>query len=266
MGALPGIGETLREARIRPQVDIGEVERATKIRAKYLRALENEEFDLLPGPTFVRSFLKTYAEHLGLDARVIVEEFRASSEGLPDEDPTPAFRRPPSRREPMRYERRPPATGLLVGGGIAAVLVLFLVLGLTSGDGEPEQGGGGGEQAVQPEAGERRERRERRSRERRARPTSVKLKISPVEPTYVCVDREEGEAPIYEGSLTSPRSFRGRRLRLNLGRPSAEVRVNGDEVDLGTETMSVGFSFAPGKGPRRIPSGQRPCADGNGAA
>ena len=52
---MPRIGETLRDARIRQGVDIGEVERATKIRAKYLRALENEEFDLLPGPTFVRS-------------------------------------------------------------------------------------------------------------------------------------------------------------------------------------------------------------------
>ncbi len=82
----------------------------------------------------------------------------------------------------------------------------------------------------------------------------------------MCVDRGEGEAPLYEGSLTSARSFRGRRLRLNLGRPSAEVRVNGDDVDLGTKTKSVGFSFAPGKDPRQIPSGQRPCADGDGAA
>jgi hypothetical protein len=264
---MPGIGETLREARMRQQIDIGEVERATKIRAKYLRALENEEFDLLPGPTFVRSFLKTYADHLGLDARVIVEEFRAS-EGLPDEDPMPAFRHP-GGREPTRYEQHPPATGLLVAAGIAAVLVLFLVLGLTGGDGGPEPGGEGGErgqQTAEREADERRERRERRRRERRARPKTVRLKVSPAEPTYVCVDRGEGKAPIYEGSLASARSFRGRKLRLNLGRPSAKVRVNGDDVDLGTETMSVGFAFAPGKDPRPIPSGDRPCADGAGAA
>jgi cytoskeleton protein RodZ len=263
---MPGIGETLREVRMRQQIDIGEVEQATKIRAKYLRALENEEFDLLPGPTFVRSFLKTYADHLGLDSRVLVEEFRASSEDLPDEDPLPSFR-PPSQREPTRYERRPPATGLLVAGGITAVLVLFLVLGLTGGDGGPEQGGEGGQQAAEREADERRERRERRRRrERRARPKSVTMKVSPAEPTYVCVDRGEGKPPIYEGSLTSARSFRGRKLRLNLGRPSARVRVNGDTVDLGTETMSVGFTFSPGKDPRPIPSAQRPCADDAGAA
>ena len=47
------------------RIDISEIEAETKIRAKYLRALENEEWDLLPGPTFVKSFLRTYAEALG---------------------------------------------------------------------------------------------------------------------------------------------------------------------------------------------------------
>ena len=62
---MPEIGETLRETRMRRRIDMTEVEAATKIRAKYLRALENEEWDLLPGPTFVKTFLRTYAEYLG---------------------------------------------------------------------------------------------------------------------------------------------------------------------------------------------------------
>src|SRR5258707_705455 len=64
---MPEIGETLREARMRAKIDISEVEASTKIRAKYLRALENEDWDLLPGSTFVRSFLRTYADYPGLD-------------------------------------------------------------------------------------------------------------------------------------------------------------------------------------------------------
>ena len=59
---------------MRQRIDISEIEAQTKIRAKYLRALENEEWDLLPGPTFVKSFLRTYAEALGLDARLLLEE------------------------------------------------------------------------------------------------------------------------------------------------------------------------------------------------
>ena len=56
---MPEIGVTLREARMRAGIDIAEVESRTKIRAKYLRALENEEWSLLPGTTFVKSFLRT---------------------------------------------------------------------------------------------------------------------------------------------------------------------------------------------------------------
>jgi hypothetical protein len=56
---MQAIGDTLREARMRQKIDIADVEAATKIRAKYLRALENEEFGLLPGPTFVRTFLRS---------------------------------------------------------------------------------------------------------------------------------------------------------------------------------------------------------------
>src|SRR5688572_4224463 len=77
---MPSIGETLREARMRQRLDIADVENRTKIRAKYLRALENEEFGMLPGPTFVKTFLRTYAEMLGLDPHMLVEEYRAGYE------------------------------------------------------------------------------------------------------------------------------------------------------------------------------------------
>ena len=52
---------------MRQRLDITDVEAQTKIRAKYLRALENVDFGMLPGATFVKSFLRTYAEFLGLD-------------------------------------------------------------------------------------------------------------------------------------------------------------------------------------------------------
>ena len=68
---MPEIGATLREARMRARIDVSEIEAKTKIRAKYLRALENEEWDLLPGPTFVKSFLRTYAQALGLDGKAL---------------------------------------------------------------------------------------------------------------------------------------------------------------------------------------------------
>lgn len=63
---------------MRQGIDITDVESVTKIRAKFLRSLENEEWALVGDDTLVRSFLRTYAEHLGLDPTAISEEFSLS--------------------------------------------------------------------------------------------------------------------------------------------------------------------------------------------
>ncbi|MDP8910858.1 MAG: helix-turn-helix domain-containing protein, partial [Actinomycetota bacterium] len=64
------IGNSLREARLRQGMDIAAAEHATKIRGKYLRALEEEQFELLPAQTYIKGFLRNYAEHLGLDGQL----------------------------------------------------------------------------------------------------------------------------------------------------------------------------------------------------
>src|SRR3954462_2839782 len=118
---MPAIGETLRETRMRRRLDMTQVEAATKIRAKYLRALENEEWDLLPGPTFVKTFLRTYGEYLGLDARNLVEEYRQRYERPSGQELTPFGTNLGARRG--RARRSPPVApwvALVVG---IAVLV-----------------------------------------------------------------------------------------------------------------------------------------------
>ena len=101
-GAMATIGETLREARMRQRLDIADVEASTKIRAKYLRALENEEFSMLPGPTFVKTFLRTYSEALGLDPHLLVEEYRATYEGGDEPEALRPLGPPGSPRERRR--------------------------------------------------------------------------------------------------------------------------------------------------------------------
>ena len=71
------IGSTLREARVRRNLTLQQVEEDTKIRVKYVQAMENEEFDIMPGPTYVKGFLRTYSEYLGLDPDVIIGEYRS---------------------------------------------------------------------------------------------------------------------------------------------------------------------------------------------
>ena len=114
---------------MRRRIDMTEVEAATKIRAKYLRALENEEWDLLPGPTFVKTFLRTYAEYLELDPRLLVEEYRQRFERPSTQDLTP-FRPGHGRRGRQRQrQRRPIGPFVVIGLGILIVLGALYVLG-----------------------------------------------------------------------------------------------------------------------------------------
>src|SRR4051812_16242070 len=137
---MASIGETLREARMRQRLDITDVEDRTKIRAKYLRALENEEFAMLPGPTFVKTFLRTYAEALGLDPHLLVEEYRATYEPR-DEAEVQPIATPGRGRRPRERERRfsgggggGPGPWTVIAGAAVVILAIILVLGLTAGD------------------------------------------------------------------------------------------------------------------------------------
>ena len=107
------IGSTLREARMRERIDITEVEAQTKIRAKYLRAIENEEWDLLPGPVYAKSFLRTYGDYLGLDSRMLVDEFRRRYERPSEHDIRPG--RLASRERERERQRRPRPADSAVG-------------------------------------------------------------------------------------------------------------------------------------------------------
>jgi hypothetical protein len=71
------IGTSLREARLRRGIDFAQAEIATKIRGKYLRALEEEQFEVLPAETYVKGFLRTYSEYLGLDGQLYVDEYNS---------------------------------------------------------------------------------------------------------------------------------------------------------------------------------------------
>src|SRR3954469_21407363 len=131
---MPEIGAALREARMRQRIDISEIEARTKIRAKYLRALENEEWELLPGPTFVKSFLRTYAEALGLDARLLLEEYKLRHERLSEHELLPIA--PPGGRRHKPRRGPPPGVGrdVAVAVLVVALVGLLIVLGNNSDD------------------------------------------------------------------------------------------------------------------------------------
>jgi cytoskeleton protein RodZ len=111
------IGNALRTARERQGIELGEVERQTRIRGRYLAALEAEKFELLPARAYAKGFLRVYADFLGLDGRLIVAEFDAR---FPDvEQPELAPARLSANVAPVWARRSP----VLLVAGLAVVLL-----------------------------------------------------------------------------------------------------------------------------------------------
>jgi cytoskeleton protein RodZ len=113
------IGSSLREARERRGLELAAVEQDTRISARWLRALEEERFDLLPERVYALGFLRTYADYLGLEGQQFVDEL---SPRLPLADepevPLPA---------PFAQRRRTPGPRILASVGVIAVVAVVVI-------------------------------------------------------------------------------------------------------------------------------------------
>jgi cytoskeleton protein RodZ len=120
------IGNSLREARFRQQLEFGELEQATKIRARYLRALEEESFDTLPAQTYVKGFLRTYADYLGLDGQLYVDEYNSRFGVGEEEHREPVVSRRTSNVRRQHHRRLENRGVLFALAGIGALFALVI--------------------------------------------------------------------------------------------------------------------------------------------
>jgi transcriptional regulator with XRE-family HTH domain len=247
---MPDIGATLREARMRARIDISEVEAETKIRAKYLRALENEEWDLLPGPTYVKSFLRTYAEALDLDAKLLVDEYKLRHERLSEVELQPINAAAPGR------ERR--RQGPVVPRWLVLVLIfagLIVALGLLGHDDPSPPVATDGEQTqtrTTPVAS--------RPPPPPAAPRRVTLRIIATGLVNVCLkagDRTLMNSVTMQPGQRSSR-FRSRRFRLTLGNNAVRLIVNGRDRRVPAAANGIGREITPQRGLRPLSAAKRP--------
>jgi transcriptional regulator with XRE-family HTH domain len=251
------IGSTLREARIRARIDMSEVESRTKIRAKYLRAIENEEWDLLPGPVYVKSFLRTYGAYLGLDSRMLVDEFKRSYEGPSDHDATPIAS---LGRERDRDRDRGPRGPLMPPWAVIVLVLIVIVVALAV-----IGSSGGGKKSPAPtglNAGpHHRARHEPKPRVTLpATPQVVNLKLVPTGTVYVCLVNAHGTKLIDEKTFSAGERVptqAGRKLLLTLGNASVQVKVNGRTVPLAASPTAIRLLLTP-TATQHIPSSMRP--------
>jgi cytoskeletal protein RodZ len=247
---------------MRQKIDVADVESATKIRAKYLRALENEEFGLLPGNTFVKTFLRTYAEYLGLDPQLLLEEYRAEYEPRGEAEIQPYSVAARQRQRPHRQRSRapsgPPGPGTALIVAVGVIVVILLILGLFGGSSKDQNASSPGHTTkTSPKKAPPK-------KTAPPKPTTIKLRITPSSPTYLCVDRGAGTPVVDQRTITGQANYKGKHLRVNLGKSSVKVRVNGKLVNIPQGPQAVGYDFqlhSDGKvASKPIPAGQtRPC-------
>ena len=123
------IGPALREARERRGLAFSQIEEATAIRTRYLRALEDEQFGVLPGPTYAKGFLRAYAEFLGLDGQLFIDEFNSRHHDPRRELEQPIYSRPRSQPQQRRRQRRESNLVMIALAAIVAVAsMVFLAI------------------------------------------------------------------------------------------------------------------------------------------
>lgn len=232
-GGRPGeirIGAALAAARARAGLEIADVEERTKIRARYLRALEEERWAELPSSAYAKGFLRTYADLLDLDAELLVDEYRRQVEVRRDEEGRPLGDQVLEHRRRPGQEPRRVAPVTIVLALIALVAVVVAVIAVFGGDddSEPARPAASGENA--------------RKAERERQPDSdgelVRLELRVRKPVEVCLLGAEGQALI-DGQLLSAGSrdafaSESFQLRFPAGfdRDQVELELDGERARL----------------------------------
>lgn len=257
------IGPTLREARIRARIDMSEVEAQTKIRAKYLRAIENEEWDRLPGPVYVKSFLRTYGDYLGLDSRMLIEEFKHRYEAPIEHEASRPIASFPRERERERAPRGPRGPLLPSWAPIAFVLVVIVValfvVGTVFGGSRTKPSSPKG---IHTTAHHHKTPAKTQSAPAPAPPTpqTVTLQMIPTARLYVCLVNAHGRKLI-DGQVFTPGetipSEAGRKLLLTLGNASVQLKANGRTIPISQSTAAIRLLITP-SGQQSIPASMQP--------
>jgi hypothetical protein len=236
------LGSSLREARVRRELTLGDVAEETRIRSRYLQAMEDERFELLPGPVYAKGFLRAYADYLGLDSQLFVDEYNAR---FAEEEPLPAPRQLELRTRPRRRELVAAAVLVAVGAG---AVIAWQQSGSSSQvrrTASAPRGGSTAPQAPQPVT------------RRAAAPVLAPLVLHATNgPCWLAVRRrDEHGRLLFEGTLQQGdwRRFPGGRLWIRIGAPwNLQAFRAQRQLSLPSELATVSVSA---RGVRTLPNG-----------
>jgi cytoskeletal protein RodZ len=143
------IGDSLREARTRRGYSPADVHKAIRIRERYLTALEEERWDMLPGEAYTKGFLRTYTEHLGLNSQLYIDEYNARI-ARHEDDPVPFVAHPAVVERSLKRGILVALAGILVVGAAVAGLAAWRLGGSSSAPPQSTPSGAGSVAAAAP--------------------------------------------------------------------------------------------------------------------
>lgn len=249
------VGQALREARTARGIELAEVERVTKIRLKYLRAMEDGHWDLLPGEAYARGFLATYAQFLGLDERELLSEYRSEHEPAGEDEPLPEAMLP----QPGTTRGSRPRPAIAIGVVAVVALAIALVIALPGGSDEGDNGGrlpGAEGQTTQTKSrpgGDQ-------GHEERGESRKVSVELRPTGTVWVCLIDERGGELIDGETLAADQDrgpFKGREFVIGLGNGSIEITVDGEPIDVPSSSDPLGYRITR-EAASELPAPKRP--------
>jgi hypothetical protein len=231
------IGPILRQARKRREIELSEVEQATRIRPRFIHAIESQEWDVLPGGVYTRGFIRTYAAYLGLDGDRLAEDYRRDVEGAAG-----GLERGAQQTSVESAAARGERHSMLRAGWIAvAGVVALAALAIIA---LPDGGGGGGEVASPPSPVPRGTRD--KHRRQGPGPSGLSLRIAANAEVWVCLlaasgkhlvdgqmlEAEAVEGPFHSGSFT-----------VSFGNGEVSMFIDGKEAEIPATSSPIGYSI-----------------------
>lgn len=248
------IGSDLRRARSRREIDLSEVEAATRIRARFIRAIEDEEWDALPGGVYTRGFIRTYANFLGLDGDRLAEDYRRDVEGAGRPEPPPVV--PVVRDRTVNRLRGVPWPAVIAVGAVV-LLTAIAIFALPGGGGE--EGGttrrNGAENVTD------------RTRGNAGRTTSrplaagVSMRLTANAEVWVCLLDAGGkrliDGQIFEaGADAGP--FHSDSFTLSFGNGEVTMLIDGKQAEIPATSSPIGYSIDSSGTLTELPEAERP--------
>ena len=262
----PTIGQKLRQARTERGVELSEVERATKIRAKFLEAMEEDRWGALPAPVYARGFLDIYARYLGLDQQALLDEYRQTVEGEQHESiPQSVIKagtlrqtRPVGRNRSINWG---PVAKVVAGLIVVAVVGLVIVgsIGGSDDSGGSDKGAKGSDQGSKATGPSSTPAKTTTSTTSRG---EVSVELRATDTVWVCLVDDGGTRLVDSETLNADEArgpFSARGFDVTFGNGSVEMTVDGEPARIPQAAEPLGYRITP-NGVRKLdPSSQPTC-------